>query len=117
MRALGFAPKAGEIEKMISEVDDDGSGSTGLDEFMRMMANKMLNKDPMEEIKKAFELMDEDKTGSISVDNLKRIANMLGEKLSDEDLQDQIAMADRDGDGELSEGEFILLMKRTRLFA
>lgn len=29
MRALGFEPKKEEIQKMISDVDDDGSGTIG----------------------------------------------------------------------------------------
>ena len=29
MRALGFEPKKEEIQKMISDVDDDGSGNRG----------------------------------------------------------------------------------------
>merc|ERR1711988_1621376 len=44
MKALGCEPKPGEIEKMISDVDDDGSGEIGYPEFLKMMTHKILNK-------------------------------------------------------------------------
>merc|ERR1712137_900307 len=53
MRALGFEPKQEEIDKMVRDVDDDGSGSVDYPEFLEMMAHKILNRDPAEEIDKA----------------------------------------------------------------
>lgn len=116
MRALGFEPKKEEIQKMINDVDTDGSGQIEWDEFLKMMTQKILNRDPMEEIRKAFKLFDDDNTGKISFKNLKRVAKELGEKISDEELQEMIDEADRDGDGEVSEEEFIRIMKKTNLF-
>merc|ERR1712139_568359 len=43
MRALGFEPKQEEIDKMVRDVDDDGSGSVDYPEFLDMMAHKILN--------------------------------------------------------------------------
>uniref|UniRef100_A0A4W5JQA8 Centrin 4 n=1 Tax=Hucho hucho TaxID=62062 RepID=A0A4W5JQA8_9TELE len=92
MRALGFEPKKEEIKKMISE------------------------KDSKEEILKAFRLFDDDGTGKISFKNLKRVSKELGENLTDEELQEMIDEADRDGDGEINEQEFLRIMKKTSLY-
>jgi len=116
MRALGFEPKKEEIQKMIQDVDTDGSGQIEWEEFLKMMTSKLLNRDPMEEIKKAFKLFDDDNTGKISFKNLKRVAKELGEKITDEELQEMIDEADRDGDGEVNEDDFIRIMKKTNLF-
>merc|ERR1712026_127384 len=116
MRALGFEPKKEEIQKMISDVDDDGSGTIGYEEFLKMMGHKILNRDPKDEILKAFRLFDDDETGKISFKNLKRVANELGERMTDEELQEMIDEADRDGDGEVNEEEFLRIMKKTNLF-
>ena len=41
MRALGFEPKKEEeIQKMIFDVDDEGSGTIGSEEFLKMMTHK-----------------------------------------------------------------------------
>merc|ERR1711966_496245 len=86
MRALGFEPKK--------------------EEFQKMMTHKILNRDPKDEILKAFRLFDDDETGKISFKNLKRVAKELGERMTDEELQEMIDEADRDGDGEVNEEEF-----------
>merc|ERR1712146_873369 len=89
MRALGFEPKKEEIQK-ISDVDDDGSGTIEFNEFLQMMSQKILNRDPKDEILKAFRLFDDDETGKISFKNLKRVAKELGERMTDEELQEMI---------------------------
>ena len=40
----------------------------------------------------------------------------LGERMTDEELQEMIDEADRDGDGEVNEEEFLRIMKKTNLF-
>ncbi|XP_047208814.1 caltractin [Girardinichthys multiradiatus] len=116
MRALGFEPKKEEIKKMIAEVDKDGTGKIFFADFLAIMTQKMAEKDSKEEILKAFRLFDDDETGKISFKNLKRVAKELGENLTDEELQEMIDEADRDGDGEVNEQEFLRIMKKTCLY-
>ncbi len=116
MRALGFEPKKEEIQKLISELDSDGSGQIEWEEFLKVMTIKILNRDPKEEILKAFRLFDADNKGKISFKDLKRVARELGEKLTDEELQEMIDEADRDGDGEVNEEEFLRIMKKSDRF-
>lgn len=116
MRALGFEPKKEEIKKMIADVDKEGSGKLSYDDFLTLMSVKMAEKDSKEEIMKAFRLFDDDETGRISFKNLKRVAKELGENLTDEELQEMIDEADRDGDGEINEEEFLRIMKKTSLY-
>ncbi|TPX44814.1 hypothetical protein SeMB42_g03515 [Synchytrium endobioticum] len=116
MRALGFEPKKEEIRKMIAEIDKNGSGAIDFAEFLELMASKMSEKDSREEILKAFRLFDDDDTGKITFKNLKRVARELGENLTDEELQEMIDEADRDGDGEINEEEFLRIMKKTNLY-
>merc|ERR1711904_573380 len=112
MKALGFEPKPGEIEKLIHSVDDDGDGEMDYDDFERMMEQKILNKDQKDDLLKAFRLFDDDETGKISLKNLKRVAKELGETMTEEELQEMIDEADRDGDGEVNEEEFLRIMRR-----
>jgi len=86
MRVLGFEPKKEKIQKMISDVDDDGPGTIGYE----MMTYKILKRDPKDEILQAFRLFDDDETSKISFKNLKRVAKELGERMTDEELQEMI---------------------------
>jgi hypothetical protein len=70
------------------------------------MAAKIADRDPDEEIAKAFALFDESGRGRISARDLKRVARELGEALADEEIQEMIDEADRDGDGEVDLEEF-----------
>ena len=83
MRALGFEPKKEEIRKLIADVDTNGSGVIDFPEFLDMMTTKMAERDPREEMSKAFRLFDDDETGKISFKNLKRVAKELGENMTD----------------------------------
>merc|ERR1712185_54666 len=116
MKALGCEPKAGEIEKMISDVDDDGSGEIGYPEFLTMMTHKILNKDPKDDMLKAFRLFDDDQTGTVSFKNIKRVARETNQTLTDDELQEMLNDADKDGDGVLNEEEFLVLTKKLGLY-
>merc|ERR1712146_707898 len=101
MRALGLDAKKDEIRRMINDIDN-GSGTIDFNEFLNMMTARMGDRDSREEIIKVFRLFDDDETGKISFKNLKRVAQELGENMTDEELQEMIDEADRDGDGEVN---------------
>jgi centrin-1 len=101
---------------MIADIDKDGDGTIDFNEFLDMMTAKMGERDSREEIPKAFRLFDDDETGKISFKNLKRVAKELGENMTDEELQEMIGEADRDGGGEVNEDEFLRIMKKTSLY-
>merc|ERR1712182_155649 len=87
----------------IADVDDDGSGEIGYPEFLKMMTHKILNKDPKDDMLKAFRLFDDDQTGSVSLKNLKRVCKESNQMLDEAELQEMLDDADKDGDGVLNE--------------
>ena len=62
--------------KLISDVDDVGSGTIGLEEFFKTMTHKILYRDPKGVILKALRLLDDDETGKISFMNFKLISDV-----------------------------------------
>ncbi len=114
MRALGFEPKKDDIKKLIEQIDKNGL--IYYEDFLSVMAKRFNEKDTNDEIMKAFQLFDVDKSGTISFDNLKTVAKQLGENLSDDELREMITEADRDGDNEVNCQEFLRIMKKTCLY-
>ncbi|XP_065266922.1 uncharacterized protein LOC135883629 isoform X2 [Emys orbicularis] len=111
IRALGYEPKKEEMKKIVSEVDKEGSGKINFDSFLYAMTQKMSEPESREDILKAFKLFDDNGTGKISFQNLKRVAGEIGENLTDEELQEMIDEADVDGDGEVNEQEFLRIIR------
>ena len=50
------------------------------------MSERILARDPIEEIRRAFQLFDDDNTGKISLRNLRRVAKEIGDRLEDDEL-------------------------------
>ncbi|KRX88755.1 Calmodulin [Trichinella pseudospiralis] len=99
MRSLGQRPTESELRDMVNEVDEDGNGTIEFDEFLQMMSRKMKDSDSEQELKEAFQVFDKDKDGFISAAELHYVMTNLGEKLTDEEVQEMIREADLDGDG------------------
>jgi len=75
--------------------------------FQSLMAQRIANRDPREEILRAFDLFDESGSGAISVADLRRVARELNEPLQEEELNAMIEEFDMDGDGLISREEFV----------
>ena len=95
--------------------------------FFSLVTERILARDPMEEIRRAFQLFDDDNTGKISIRNLRRVAKEIGDRLEDDELyvlfssilvdtdnrvsrQAMIDEFDLDQDGEINEQEFFAIM-------
>ncbi|KAJ0809024.1 putative flagellar calcium-binding protein calflagin [Helianthus annuus] len=96
MRALGFEMTREEISDMIAEVDRDGSGAIDFDEFVYMMTDKICERNSKKELTTAFNILDHDKNGKISIQDIKNIARELGVRFTDAEIQSMVEEADRD---------------------
>jgi EF-hand domain pair len=86
-----------------------GNGTIDFPEFLTMMARKMKDTDSEEEIREAFRVFDKDGNGFISAAELRHVMTNLGEKLTDEEVDEMIREADIDGDGQVNyEGQSLL---------
>ena len=70
------------------------------------MSNK-LNGDQAEELKKAFEVMDANNDGVVTKEELRTLLKGLGEEVTDEVVDEMIAIADENGDGKVDFQEFV----------
>lgn len=79
-----------------------GNGTIDFPEFLTMMARKMKDDDSEEELREAFKVFDKDGSGDISAAELRHVMTSLGEKLTDEEVDEMIREADVDGDGKVN---------------
>ncbi|KAF3627290.1 Calmodulin-3 [Capsicum annuum] len=110
IRSLDQNPTEEELQEMINEVDVDGNGTIEFTEFLNLMAKKIKETDGEEELKEAFKVFDKDQNGYISATELRHVMINLGEKLTDEEVEQMIREADLDGDGQVNFDEFVKMM-------
>ena len=70
-------------------------------EFATIMAQKVAKSDSDAELRAAFEVFDKDGNGTISADELRHLMKSIGEDLTDQDIDEMIREADKDGDGNI----------------
>lgn len=109
---FGQDPSDDKIQEMITEYDTDGNGTIEFKEFLDIMAKKMNETHSDDEIREAFRLFDKDSNGYITGDELKEIMAVLGEDLSDKEVEDMINTADSDADGRINYHEFVRIMTK-----
>ncbi|GIX62189.1 centrin-2, putative [Babesia caballi] len=90
MQSLGIDKKHPLVFQIISDLEKSGSTQVDFNDFLESITLKLGNRDSKEGIKRIFNLLDHDNTGSISFKNLKKLANELGEFIPDEELRDMI---------------------------
>ncbi|KAF9887971.1 Calcium-binding component of the spindle pole body (SPB) half-bridge [Aspergillus nanangensis] len=79
-----------------------------LSEFQRVTALKILERNPRDEIERAFELFDENNKGFIDLEDLRRVARELGETgLEEEELRAMIEEFDLEGVGGVTREAFV----------
>lgn len=117
MTALGFTISRESIEEMIADLDVDKSGSIEFDEFLEfVIARQGDGRDVHNEIIQGFKMFDTDRTGKISLSNLKQVTRLCGARLNEQELKEMIQEADKDGDNEVNQDEFVNIMLKTNLF-
>jgi len=110
MRAMGMNPTEAELLDLINEYDTDGSGMIEFGEFCNMMSDKMNADNDEDMIRMAFRVLDKDGSGTISAKAFKHLMTHIGDKLTDEEVEEMINEADKDGDGVLNYEEFVTML-------
>ncbi|KAK3603077.1 hypothetical protein CHS0354_015772 [Potamilus streckersoni] len=112
MRTLGHQPTEDEVKELLQEADYNGDGCITFPEFVDIMERKLSDTTTYEELQNAFNYIDKDGSGYVSVTELRNVVAELGSKLNitEEDLADMMRIADVDGDGRIGFEEFFEMM-------
>jgi Ca2+-binding EF-hand superfamily protein len=118
MTSLGFKVDNTTIYQLISDLDSDGSQKLEFDEFFGMLRDTLQIHKPAfstrEQLSEIFDFLDDlepsNRDGRIDTSNLRRLANVLGDNISDKDIELMIKGADKDGKGFVLPEDFYQLM-------
>ena len=111
MNTLGYELNPSEIQRLVMELDPQNTGKIDFQNFADLIRQKMAEKEHIEEIQMAFQMLDTDKKGKITFSDLKKVAKELGENITDQELHEMINEADQDNDGEISFEEFVSVIR------
>lgn len=106
MNVMGISPTDEQLTEMIGAVDTDGNGAIEFEEFIELMARRMLKDDGQLELEKAFALFDADGSGEVTLSEVRDLMTSVGQGLSEDEIQELMTMADTDGNGKISLEEF-----------
>ena len=115
MKTLGFDSNNNEVAKILDKIDTK-KGPLKFDDFMDVMVEKEIEKEPDSEIRKAFRILCEEGMDKITMKSLSKICVDLWEKIGEEELQEMINEADKDQDEEIGEEDFVKIMKKIGMF-
>ena len=112
MQSLGVNVTKDEIRSWVAVGKDGSSDIVDFYAFSRMAASKLVQH---ERSQKAFDLFDKDGKGVVCFEDLQRVAQDLGESMTDEDLQEMIEEADRNSQGFVDHEDFMHLARNINL--
>ncbi|XP_019875345.1 troponin C, isoallergen Bla g 6.0201 [Aethina tumida] len=115
MDMLGTQLMPDELDRVISEIDEDDNGEVNFEEFANLAARFLVEEDEdteaiQMELKGAFRLYDREGNGFITIEVLREILRELDDKLSEDDLDNMIDEIDTDGSGTVDWEEFRAVM-------
>ena len=113
MRKLNAKPTKSDLQAIINKADVDGNGTIDFSEFLTLMSQHMGDSKRKSKHMDAFRVFDQNGDGFISKTELRRVMSKIGQKVTDEEIDDMIKSVDMNDDGKVNYEEFTQLMTMT----
>lgn len=113
LKMMGVKINSKELEEIIAETDEDGSGQLEFEEFAELSAKFLIEEDQealRKELKEAFRIYDREGVGYITNDILREILREIDPTLTEDNLDSIVEEVDTDGSGTLDFEEFMEMM-------
>ncbi|NXO71829.1 CALL4 protein, partial [Phainopepla nitens] len=110
MRCLGASPTPGEVQRHLQLHRIDRSAELDFSTFLNIMYRQMRQEEPEQEILRALAMLDRQRTGEIPERELRAKLTRLGERLSQEEVDDLLKEAKIGPNGAIKYEEFVRLI-------
>ena len=110
MHSLGFEKKSPTVYEMICELEEAG-GDVDFEQFLGAISHKLGNRETREGIDKIFDLFDDDRSNTINLANIRRVAKELGEAMTFDELKEMLSRASSNGE-EITRDDFYNIMTK-----
>eukprot|EP00730_Choanoeca_flexa_P019854 TRINITY_DN9709_c0_g1_i3.p1 TRINITY_DN9709_c0_g1~~TRINITY_DN9709_c0_g1_i3.p1 ORF type:complete len:141 (+),score=50.36 TRINITY_DN9709_c0_g1_i3:145-567(+) len=109
LRALGHNPSELQLQELLSQVDS-GMGKLSFSEVNTAASSFQADGDYAQQIKDAFKVFDKDGKGSLAASELTHIMCNLGEKMTQQEVEEMLKEAGLNGSSAVSQDDFIRIM-------
>ena len=99
MQAVGQSVSQLELDEMITEVAEENTGTIEFQRFLRLMEKRVDEVEDEDKVLAAFMIFDDNGTGFISADELREALTTLGEKMTDEEIDELFSEGEVNADG------------------
>ncbi|CAF1546250.1 unnamed protein product [Adineta ricciae] len=110
-RALNINVNNSQLNQLVKQMDENGSGQVEFDEFARVMGETFFKKYTQEELRAAFNQFDQDGSGYIQAAELESIMSRMGRRYNKAEVEAMVSFLDRSGDGKIGFDEFVQLFQ------
>ena len=114
LRLLGMKLTNGETKGIIDRIDTDNNGKIEFVEFLSMMDRRMKKSQMEDEVYKVFCPFDQSQKGFISYSDISAAMTLLGERLTNHEINEMMIEADIDKDGKISFDDFMAMREKTK---
>lgn len=109
LKSIGVCLTYKEIQVAIKEITKNKKGKIEFKEFRDFLVRQYKHKSLEAQARESFRIFDRDGNGTIDRKELKHAMKMLGEDLTDDEVEQMMKEADENGDGKINFDEFLRL--------
>ena len=110
IQRFGHKMNAEEVKNVMATLDSNNDGLISFTEFCRVFEKEGLYCAADYELKSAFQMLDKDNSGTISMDEIQSLVAKKNQHLNKQEIKDLLYGIDINGDAELDYEEFKALM-------
>lgn len=94
---FGCESEEEKLKAWVREADPEHTGSIDFNDFLLVMSEVLTKENEAMNLKEAFDLFDKDGGGTISPIELRHMMTSIGERITEEETDLMVQLADKDG--------------------